>query len=146
MTFLFLLLKIVANLKIYPANSIVIAMYGSTIGKVALLKKEATVNQACCVIPPSDNYESRYLFYCLIGMRSFLLSIAKGGAQTNINQEVIKSLRIPLPSKYQQRKIYRYLDKEVTNIKMLISDQQKLLALLKEKKQTLILMEIFSQM
>ena len=57
------------SLKIYPANSIIIAMYGSTIGKVSILKFASTVNQACCVLPPSEGFDSMFLFYSLIAAK-----------------------------------------------------------------------------
>ncbi len=125
-------------LKIYPAKSIIIAMYGATMGRVSLLNFPAAVNQACCVLPPSSSYASKYLFYTLIGIRPFLLSVAMGGAQVNINQNVIKSLRIPFPPLTEQKKIYKYLDKKIKSIDLLINKQSKLIELLQEKKEILI--------
>ncbi len=127
------------SLKVYPANSIVIAMYGSTIGKVSILRFSSAVNQACCVFPPSESYDSMFLFYSLIGIRDKLLSLAVGGAQANITMDIIKSIKIAFPSKAEQKKISKYLDKEIGLINSLIRKRTNLNKLLKEKKDTLIL-------
>ena len=126
------------SLKIYPANSIIIAMYGSTIGKVSILKFASTVNQACCVLPPSEGFDSTFLFYSLIAAKERLLSLAVGGAQSNIKVDTIKSIEIALPSITEQKKISSYLDKEIGLIKSLIIKREKLIKLLKDKKQALI--------
>ncbi len=126
------------SLKIYPANSVVIAMYGSTIGKVSILKFASTVNQACCVLPPSKTYESKFLFYSLIGIRDRLLSLAVGGAQPNIKIDVIKSIKIALPSIGDQKNISLFLDKEIGLIESLIRKRKDFIKLLKEKKEALI--------
>ncbi len=126
------------SLKIYPKNSIIIAMYGSTVGKVSITEFPATVNQACCVLPPSNNCESKYIFYCLRSIKEFLLSMAMGGAQRNIKQELIKSLKIPLPTRIEQVNIYKYLDKEVSKINLLVAKEKDLIRLLQDKKSILI--------
>ncbi|WP_206537836.1 restriction endonuclease subunit S [Prochlorococcus marinus] len=127
------------SLKIYPRNSIIIAMYGATIGRVSIPKFSFTVNQACCVLSPFNKCELKYLFYCLIGLRHVLFSMAIGGAQPNINQELIKSLKILLPSNYEQKKIYKFLDQEIIKINLAIQNQYNLITLLDEKKQALVL-------
>ncbi|KGG16171.1 MULTISPECIES: restriction endonuclease subunit S [unclassified Prochlorococcus] len=129
-------------LKVYPSNSIVVAMYGATIGKVSLLKFPATVNQACCVLPPSNQYESKFIFYTFIAMREFLLSLAMGGAQSNINITTIKSLSFPFPSKPEQHLIYKFLDEKINPINLLIDKHLKLITLLEEKRNVLILNSI----
>jgi type I restriction enzyme S subunit len=84
-------------LKLYDIGSVVVAMYGATIGKAAILGMRATVNQACCVLPPSDQVLGGFLLLFVLAARVQLISLATGGGQPNINQEVVRSLRIPLP-------------------------------------------------
>lgn len=55
-----------STLKKYPVNSIVMAMYGATIGKLGILKVETTVNQACCVLANSNVFDYRIPFYFLL--------------------------------------------------------------------------------
>ena len=125
-------------LKTYPANSVVIAMYGATIGKLALLKVAATVNQACCVFGGRSEIEPRFLFYVLMSLRSHIISLAYGGGQPNISQQTLRSLRIPKPPFEEQLSIAAFLDRETAKIDALVEEQQRLIELLKEKRQAVV--------
>ena len=83
-----------STLKLHPKESVVIALYGATIGKLGYLKIEATTNQACCVLSNSDKVTQRFLFYYFLGAREFIISKSYGGGQPNISQELIKQLYI----------------------------------------------------
>ncbi len=126
------------NLKIYPNNSVAIAMYGTTIGRTSLIKFSTTVNQACCVFPPSNSIYPKYLFYFLISSRPFLFSNAEGSGQLNININTLKSLPILIPKYKEQLLISDYLDKKIENINKLITKQKVLISLLKEQLDALI--------
>ena len=67
------------NLKFYSQNSVVIAMYGATIGKMGLLKIETATNQACCVLPENRRMNEKYTFYFFLSAKSDLLISAIGG-------------------------------------------------------------------
>ena len=100
------------SLKLVPKGAILLAMYGATVGRSALLGVDATTNQAICHIIPdpniaNTNYLLRYLQYRV----STLIAQAKGGAQPNINQQIIKRQPIPLPPLDEQRRIAAILDK-----------------------------------
>ncbi len=127
-----------STLKLYPKNSIVIALYGATIGKLGQLKIETTTNQACCVLSDSDDIENRYLFYFLLSAREYIISKAYGGGQPNISQDLIKQLYISAPAKAEQSQIIQYLDHQTSIIDQLIQQKEKLIALLKEKRQSVI--------
>jgi type I restriction enzyme S subunit len=114
------------------------AMYGATIGKASLLGIEATVNQACCVLPPSVKANENFLLHFLISARNHLISLATGGGQPNINQDIVRSLRIPLPPVEEQSYIATFLDHETAKIDALIAEQQRLIELLQEKRQAVI--------
>ncbi len=86
-----------SSAKIVPAGSILVAMYGATVGKVALLKIEATTNQAVCYVTPGHDLINQYLLFCLRQYSNHLVSISVGGGQQNISQQVIRNLSIPLP-------------------------------------------------
>ncbi|MBT7252103.1 MAG: restriction endonuclease subunit S, partial [Candidatus Nitrosopelagicus sp.] len=94
-----------SSAKLFPKNTLLIAMYGVTIGKTAILEKEATTNQAICAILPNTNFDSFYLQQLLISMKNILISFGMGAGQPNINQEIIKTLHIPLPPLPEQQKI-----------------------------------------
>ena len=126
------------NLKFYPKNSIVIAMYGATIGKVGILGVKTATNQACCVLPVSKNINSKFVFYEFLACKPALLVSAIGGGQPNISQDVIKKQKIVVPPFTEQSAIANYLDKKCSEIDKVISAQQKRIALLQELKQSVI--------
>lgn len=127
-----------STLKIYPRGSVVIAMYGATIGKLALLKFDATVNQACCVFMEDQVVQARYLFYWFLGFRKKIVSMATGGGQPNISQDILRRLKIPVPPSLEQLNICAFLDRETAKIDALVAEQQRLIELLKEKRQAVI--------
>ncbi|MDD1606726.1 MAG: restriction endonuclease subunit S [Methylococcaceae bacterium] len=133
-----LALRDCSSLKIFPENSLVIAMYGATIGKLALLRFEATVNQACCVFCDGSLIQSKFLFYSFIGVRQHIVSLATGGGQPNISQDILRSLKLSAPEKNEQTKIAAFLDHETAKIDTLIEKQRRLIELLKEKRQAVI--------
>jgi len=127
-----------STLKVYPEGSIVVAMYGATIGKLAILQISATTNQACCVLQPLKAINSKFIFYCLLASRSYLIDLAYGAGQPNISQDTIRSFKLPSPIKNQQTTIATYLDTQTAKIDTLITKYQKLIALSKEKRTALI--------
>ncbi|NGX63647.1 MAG: Type I restriction enzyme EcoKI M protein [Candidatus Anoxychlamydiales bacterium] len=86
-----------SSAKIFPVNTVLIAMYGATAGKVGLLKFESATNQAICGVLPSDKFIPGFLFQMLKNQKDIMLRLAGGGAQSNISQSIIKDLKIPLP-------------------------------------------------
>jgi type I restriction enzyme S subunit len=126
------------TLRKYPQGSIAIAMYGATIGRLALLGVEATTNQACCVLTDSKVVYNKYLYFWLQAFRQDIVNLASGGGQPNINQEVVSSLKISAPNIVDQKTIANFLDHETAKIDTLIVKQQQLIKLLKEKRQAVI--------
>lgn len=94
-----------SSAKLFPLNTVVIAMYGATIGKVAILGIPATTNQACAcgIANTSTNY--KYLFYYARSQKDDFIKKGKGGAQPNISQEIIKFHEFPLPPLPEQQRI-----------------------------------------
>ena len=126
------------NLKFYPIDSIVIAMYGATIGKVGILGIKTATNQACCVLPANKNMNFKFAFYEFLACKPALLVSAIGGGQPNISQDVIRKQKIAIPPLLEQNIIATYLDKKCSEIDNVISAQQKRIALLQELKQSVI--------
>ena len=131
-------LQAYSTLKIYPKNSLVIAMYGATIGKVGLLQSETTTNQACCVLSAALNIEMKYIFYLFQGIKESLVAMSYGGGQPNISQEKIKSLKLPFPNASEQEQIADYLDKQTAKIDQAIALKTAHIEKLKEYKSVLI--------
>ena len=94
-----------SSAKIYPTDTVVIAMYGATIGKVGILGISAATNQACAcaIVKPSTDY--KYLFYYAQSQKDDFIKKGKGGAQPNISQEIIKFHQFPLPPLAEQQRI-----------------------------------------
>ncbi|WP_257929719.1 type I restriction/modification system, specificity subunit [Campylobacter lari] len=126
------------TLRIFDKNSLIIAMYGATIGKTAILKINACVNQACCVLEKSLWYNNFYLFFWFNGYKKELISMGSGGGQPNISQDIIKNLKIPLPPLKEQEQIANFLDEKCEKIDLLIEKTEKQIKLIKEYKTTLI--------
>ena len=99
------------SLKLNPVNSVLIAMYGATIGKLGILKKPMTTNQACCACQPINGIYNLYLFYFLMVSRRRLTKMAEGGAQPNISRTKIISVTMPLPPLNEQKRIVERLEK-----------------------------------
>ena len=92
------------SVKLNPAGSILIAIYGATIGKLGILTCESTTNQACCAC--ADCYIfNMFLFYFLKYHRTVFIKIGGGGAQPNISKEKIEKTILCLPPLNEQMRI-----------------------------------------
>lgn len=99
-----------SSAKLYPINTVIIAMYGATIGKVGILSIEATTNQACACAIVNKNILFKYVFHYLIYQKEAFINKSKGGAQPNLSQEIIKKHEIPLPPINEQQRIVNRIE------------------------------------
>jgi len=99
-----------SSAKLFPANTILVAMYGATAGQVGLLKITSSTNQAICGILPNDKIIPEYLYYILKSKRQEFIDLSSGGAQPNISQNIIREFEIPLPPIEVQEEIVRELE------------------------------------
>ena len=93
------------SVKLNPAGSILMAMYGATIGKLGILTYPATTNQACCACLPYNGISNLFLFYYLMGQRESFIKKGEGGAQPNISKEKIVASFIAIPPAQEQLRI-----------------------------------------
>ena len=98
------------SLRLNPVGSILIAMYGATIGKIGILDIPATTNQACCACIAYSGIDNKFLFYLLMSLKDNLRMKAEGGAQPNISKEKIVNQRITLPPHNEQIQIVRAIE------------------------------------
>ncbi len=84
-----------SSAKLVSKGTLVVAMYGATVGKLGILTFPAATNQAVCAITPSQKLDREFLFYWLLQIRPSLLEQSFGGAQPNISQTLIRNLDIP---------------------------------------------------
>ena len=100
-----------SSAKIFPAGTLLIAMYGATVGRLGILGREAATNQAVCGIQPNKDIDRDFLFHCLLHKRKELIGKSVGGAQPNISQAIIRDTLVPLPPLDEQRRIVGLLDR-----------------------------------
>ena len=93
------------SVKLNPAGSVLIAMYGATIGKIGILTYPSTTNQACCACETFNSIDKEFLFFFLLSHRDEFIKMGGGGAQPNISKEKIINNYIPLPPFAEQRRI-----------------------------------------
>ena len=120
-----------SSAKIFPKGTLLIALYGATIGKLSFLGIDAATNQAVCGIFENDTVDLKYLYYFLLFQRPNLVRQGIGGAQPNISQTILKKLMVPYPKeKSEQERI-------VAKIEELFSKLDNGVETLKKTKQQL---------
>jgi type I restriction enzyme S subunit len=98
-----------SSAKIFPKGTLLIAMYGATVGKTGILGIDAATNQAICAILPNKIFDPYFLMSYIIFRRDRLIFVSSGGAQPNISQEIIRAFKVPLPSISEQQRIAEIL-------------------------------------
>ncbi|MCR5192896.1 MAG: restriction endonuclease subunit S [Bacteroidales bacterium] len=100
-----------SSAKLNPKDSVLIALYGATIGKVGILTFPATTNQACCACIDYPAVDKLFLYYFLRQHRDVFISQGGGGAQPNISKEIIIATLIPIPPLAEQKRIVSEIEK-----------------------------------
>jgi type I restriction enzyme S subunit len=111
------------SVKLNPVGSILIAMYGATIGKLGILTQQATTNQACCACCPVEGVYNKYLFYFLMSHKTKFINRGIGGAQPNISKEKIVATLMPLPPIDEQLRIVSSIESLFFNIERIVNEQ-----------------------
>ena len=106
------------SVKLNPTDSILIAMYGATIGKIGILSFPATTNQACCACL-DYKIDKMYIFYFLLSNRINFVSRGGGGAQPNISKEKIVNTTFPLPPLAEQKRIVSKIEELFHQLNMI---------------------------
>ncbi|AVB08585.1 restriction endonuclease subunit S [Bacillus velezensis] len=118
-----------SSAKLFPKDSVAIAMYGATIGKLGILGIDAATNQACAVGVPYALTDKKFMFYYFLTQRKNLINRGKGGAQPNISQTIIKEFPYILPPINEQKRI-------VDKIEHLLNKIEEAKQLIEEAKET----------
>ena len=108
--------------KLFPPNTVLVAMYGATIGACSILSYEAATNQACAAFLPNENVLPTYLYYFLLSKRDQFVKDGVGGAQPNISAGYLKKVQFDLVPVRQQEVIVERLD-EIENLIALRKEQ-----------------------
>jgi type I restriction enzyme S subunit len=129
-----------SSAKIFPKDSVLVAMYGKTRGQSTILRNRMSGNQAiCCLEADEEKITPEYLLYYLKNIEKKLKNEGRGGGQTNINQSVILNQTIPVPSLNEQKRIVEAveerlgllerLEKSVENIDRLVNEYENSLVM-----------------
>ena len=112
-----------SNAKLFPPGTVLLAMYGATAGKVALLNIEASTNQALCALLPTEEMVPKFLVLIIESMYQYLLNLRTGVARDNLSQEKIRNIRIPVPPLDIQQQLAAEVEKleaEITQAQAVI--------------------------
>lgn len=119
-----------SSAKVFPKGTLLIALYGATIGKLAFLGVDAATNQAICGIFKNDTIDSNYLYHFLFYKKPNLVKQGIGGAQPNISQGILKNLDLPIPPLPEQQAIVAKIEELLSELEngkqQLLTAQQQL--------------------
>lgn len=127
-----------SSARLFPKDSVLIAMYGATAGQVGILRFESASNQAVCAIFPNKNFSPDFLYYAFLFKKAELISKAVGNAQPNISQIKIKETIVPVIALNDQEKIVRQLDQLSAQTEFLQQKYQQKLANLEELRKSIL--------
>lgn len=114
-----------SSAKVFPTGTILLALYGATIGKIAILGIPAATNQAICGIFETPFVFNKYAYYYLVNKKSYLIKQGIGGAQPNISQTILKNLDFSLPPFPEQRAIVKKLESLFSSLDAGVADLNK---------------------
>jgi type I restriction enzyme, S subunit len=104
-----------SSARLFPINTVVIALTGATTAKLGVLEIETSTNQSITGILPNNEFNSKFLFYQLLSLRREIISNSLGTAQPHINKRIVDEILVKLPAVKKQQTI-------VTKIEELLSD------------------------
>ena len=123
-----------SSAKLYPSNSILVAMYGATAGKVSLLTFEACSNQAVCGVIPTIENMLYYVYFHISSLYSHFITLSTGSARDNISQDTIKNILLPIPT----RNILKLFDEKIGSIyQMIVNNYQQIDSLAMQRDELL---------
>mgnify|MGYP000883433564 CR=1 FL=1 len=125
-------------LHVYKSGFIIIAMYGGSVGNIAIVEIDACVNQACCCIKPNADNDLKFMYYWIFSCRDDFLKQAIGGGQPNISQSKIRNQYYVQPSLQEQQCISIFLNKKCAEIDALTADIQAQIDTLEQYKRSVI--------
>lgn len=135
-----------SSLRVYPPGTLLIAMYGATIGRVGILDISAATNQACCALSDSRTLINKFAFYWFMAFRKEIVSLGYGGGQPNISQEILRSVVIPSPPIEEQIEIVDHIEKRFAEMDRLVAAAGEAIRLARERRLSLISAAVTGQL
>ncbi len=128
------------SLRLLPKGTIVVGMIGQgkTRGMSASLEIEATINQNLAALVPAAELNSDYLLYIFQSAYEYLREFGRGGNQAALNCEILSATKIPLPTRAEQAQIARHLGSVLPQLNTLLSESERAIELLQERRTALI--------
>ena len=123
-----------SSAKLYPQNTVLVALYGATAGKVSLLSFEACSNQAVCGVIPQNKIKTTYIRYYLSSLYEHFITLSSGSARDNISQDTIKNTILPIP---QEKILKEFSDAVAPIISKIIANQKEMETLTKQRDELL---------
>ena len=123
-----------SSAKLYPQDTVLVALYGATAGKVGLLSFEACSNQAVCGVIPQNKIMTTYIRYYLSSLYEHFITLSSGSARDNISQDTIKNTILPIP---QGKILKEFSDAVAPVISKIIANQKEMETLTKQRDELL---------
>ncbi|MDD1745451.1 MAG: restriction endonuclease subunit S, partial [Candidatus Methanoperedens sp.] len=127
-----------SSAKIITKGTLLIALYGATVGKLGILGIDSAINQAVCAISTKNSIDQKFLFWYLSSYRNELLKARVGGAQPNISQQIVNDVQIPLSPLPEQRAIVSKIEQLFSDLDNGIENFKKAQAQLKLYRQSVL--------
>ena len=115
-----------SSAKLFPADSILIAMYGATAGKVSFLAFESSTNQAICAVTLDDNRLKYYFKFFIEDLYLYLVTLSSGSARDNLSQELIRNLLMIIPDERVVENFFNLVDSYFLQITNNLKQNQEL--------------------
>ena len=127
------------SVKLFTKDTLLIAMYGATAGKLGILSIDATTNQAVCSIQnKKEMFNNHFMFYFLYSMREKIISDSFGGAQPNISKTYLENLSLCIPDLSTQEEVASLCDELSIKANQTQSKLEEQLAYLKQLKSSIL--------
>ena len=123
-----------SSAKLYPQDTVLVALYGATAGKVSLLSFEACSNQAVCGVILHNKIMTTYIRYYLSSLYEHFITLSSGSARDNISQDTIKNTILPIP---QEKILKEYSDAVTPIMSKIIANQKEMENLTKQRDELL---------
>jgi type I restriction enzyme S subunit len=115
-----------SSAKIFKANTLLVALYGATAGKVSLLQIEACTNQAVCAIIPNSKEHSNFLKFAFDDLYNHMINLSTGSARDNLSQDLIGDLKFIVPDEILLNNFNQIVDPIINKITLNLKENQKL--------------------
>lgn len=118
-----------SSAKLVPKYSVMIAMYGATVGEIGIISNEATCNQAICAFLPNIDYPFSFIYQFLLLNKQDIISQAVGSAQQNISQQLLLNYALVIPPSELVKAFHKIVEPLFFQIEQGINENQSLINL-----------------